>query len=225
MSAFPLGIDVSHHNGTIDWRAAAKAEVAFAYAKATEGATVTDKRFAANWKAIRAAGLFRGAYHFFHPATAVDRQVEHFVATVGELGPGDLPPMLDLEETSATKGKDEWPRVERERRVPLAVEWLERVEEKLGRKPVVYTRRGFVQDTLGAAGKLAGYEVWIAHYTRAAKPAVPPGWAQWALWQYTDAGRVAGIECKLDMNRFNGSLGELRALAGLNTEADAATVG
>ncbi|MGE5645050.1 MAG: glycoside hydrolase family 25 protein [Acidobacteriota bacterium] len=220
MSSFPLGIDVSHHNGVIDWSAAAKAGIAFAYAKATEGATFTDKRFAANWKAIREAGLARGAYHFFHPATAVAKQVEHFVATVGELEPDDLPPMLDLEETSATKTKDEWRRIERAQRVPLALEWLERVEEKLGRRPLVYTRRGFVQDTLGAPGRLCGYQVWIAHYTKAAKPSVPPGWAKWTLWQYTDAGSLAGIKCKLDMNRLNGSLQDLLA-----TEADAATAG
>jgi lysozyme len=221
MSALPLGIDVSHHNGPVDWGAAARSGLAFAYAKATEGATVIDDRFAVNWAAIRDAGLFRGAYHFFHPATPVEQQADHFVSTVGQLAPGDLPPMLDLEETS--QSNDEWPHIEPARRVPLALQWLERVEQALGRKPVVYTRRGFVRATLGEAGRLVEHPVWIAHYTLAPKPAVPPGWAKWTLWQYTDSGRVAGITSNVDKNRFNGSLGELRVLASLS--ADAATAG
>jgi lysozyme len=195
----------------VDWRAVARARIAFAYAKATEGATFSDPRFAANWAGIRAAGLLRGAYHFFHPATSPELQADRFLSAVGALAPGDLPPMLDLEETSPTH--DEWPDIEQSQRVPLAMEWLERVETALGRRPVVYTRRGFVRDTLGSAGLLPRYPVWIAHYTVAPAPMVPPGWDQWTLWQYTDKGHIAGVASKLDMNRFNGTLEQLQSMA------------
>jgi lysozyme len=206
-----LGVDVSHYNGVISWKAVAAAGIAFAYAKATESVGVSDKKFAANWAGMKEAGLPRGAYHFFHPAKAVDAQAARFIAAVGALAPGDLPPMLDLEETSATK--DEWDAVPKAQRVPLALQWLQLVEQALGRKPIVYTRRGFVQQKLGKAAALATYPLWVAHYTKASKPALPSGWRIWTIWQYTGSGAVAGITGKVDMDRFQGTQADLLALA------------
>ncbi|HEX8986125.1 MAG TPA: GH25 family lysozyme [Bryobacteraceae bacterium] len=218
-----LGIDVSHHNGTIEWPVVARQGIAFAYAKATEGATFTDPKFKANWDAIRGAGMLRGAYHFFHPALPIADQADRFIAATGTLAPGDLPPMLDLEETSPDPNKNEWPRIAKAQRVPLAIEWLERVEQALGRRPLVYTRRGFMQDWLGDPGPLVHYPVWIAHYTQAPQPMVPAGWDRWTFWQYTETGRLDGLDCQFDFNRFQGSLPELLALAGIDTSTDAAT--
>src|SRR5918998_6939443 len=90
------GIDVSHFQGRVDWQAVKAAGCAFAFAKATEGAGVTDPYFAANWSGMQAAGLARGAYHFFHPAQDASQQAAHFLATV-QLGPTDLPPVIDVE--------------------------------------------------------------------------------------------------------------------------------
>jgi lysozyme len=206
-----LGIDVSHYNGVISWKAVAAAGIAFAYAKATESLGVSDKRFPANWAGMKQAGLPRGAYHFFHPAKPVQAQAAKFIAAVGALAAGDLPPMLDLEETSAAK--DEWDGVPLAERVPLALQWLKIVERALGRKPIVYTRRGFVQQKLGKAAALASYPLWVAHYTKAPKPALPPGWNTWTIWQYSDAGAVDGITGKVDMDRFQGTRADLLALA------------
>ncbi len=205
------GIDVSHHNGPVDWDEVARAGIAFAYSKATEGAAYSDPRFSSNWKGMRDSGLLRGAYHFFRPAHSVERQAERFLARIGDPAPGDLPPMLDLEETSARS--DEWAGIERARRTPLALEWLERVERALGRGPIVYTRAGFIRDTLGQPGALAGYPVWLAQYTTRRAPIVPAGWDTWTLWQYTDRGRVPGITANVDLDRFNGSRADLLALA------------
>jgi lysozyme len=59
------GIDVSNHQGTIDWPAVAGDDVTAVYIKATEGQTFVDNRFAANWAGAASAGLQRGAYQFF----------------------------------------------------------------------------------------------------------------------------------------------------------------
>ena len=65
-NVYPLrGIDVSNHQGQIDWPRVAKDDVAFAIIKATEGGDFVDKSFARNIEAARAAGLTVGAYHFF----------------------------------------------------------------------------------------------------------------------------------------------------------------
>src|SRR4051812_30854700 len=61
----PFGIDVSHHNGSVDWQATAAAGVAFAFAKSSEGRSYRDARFAENWAGMAAANVLRGAFHFF----------------------------------------------------------------------------------------------------------------------------------------------------------------
>jgi lysozyme len=93
------GIDVSHYQGVVAWQSVRAAGAAFAFAKASEGTTATDPLFADNWRGIAQAGLARGAYHFAHPGFDPETQAVHFHATVGDLRPGDLPPVLDIETT------------------------------------------------------------------------------------------------------------------------------
>ncbi len=112
------GIDVSHHQGNVNWHAVAEAGVSFAFVKATDGDTFVDPQFSTNWTGIKDAGIMRGAYHFFRPARPVDSQVENFVRTIRETGDGDLPSVLDLEEAPTPHG-DEWEDVLTEQRVPL----------------------------------------------------------------------------------------------------------
>src|SRR5437867_1330928 len=59
------GIDVSHYQGAINWDDVASGGISFAYIKATEGTNFVDPLFAQNWAGAEAAGLRRGAYHFF----------------------------------------------------------------------------------------------------------------------------------------------------------------
>jgi lysozyme len=209
----PLGIDVSHHNGAIDWKAVAHSGVVFAYVKATEGATFADHLFGANWARIKEAGMVRGAYHFFRPAAPALAQADRFLAAMGELSAGDLPPMLDLEEAGGAD-RDEWAGLPVEERVAAALAWLDRVERACGRKPVVYTRRGFLEAKLGSVGALAGYPLWVAHYTRAKRPSVPKGWTRWTFWQYSECGAVAGISGNVDMDWYDGTAEQLVKLAG-----------
>jgi lysozyme len=94
------GIDVSNYQGVFDW-AAYKGKIGFAYAKATEGETFTDKDFTRNWAQMRDEGLIRGAYHFAHPNDDVTTEAAHFLAVVKAAGllPGDFL-VLDLETTN-----------------------------------------------------------------------------------------------------------------------------
>src|SRR5260370_20196232 len=121
------GIDVSHHQGQVNWHLVAEAGISFAFAKATEGVTFVDPQFSANWVGIKNAGIIRGPYHFFRPARPVDGQVENFTRTVSEIKDGDLPPVLDLEEAPTPNG-DEWDDLPGDQRVPLVLRWLEGVE-------------------------------------------------------------------------------------------------
>ncbi|HEX5481304.1 MAG TPA: GH25 family lysozyme [Terriglobia bacterium] len=206
------GIDVSHHQGQIAWPLVAQAGITFAFAKATEGATFVDPQFAANWAGMKNAGIFRGAYHFFRPADPVDAQVENFAGAVGAIEDSDLPPVLDLEEAK-TPGGDEWDAIPGEQRVPLALRWLRGIEGRLGRKPIIYVRRGFVASMLPNPGPLAEYPLWVAHYTLEGAPAAPGVWPGWIFWQHSQQGSIAGVTGHVDLDRFNGTIDALPVLA------------
>ncbi|MCG7859957.1 glycoside hydrolase family 25 protein, partial [Flavihumibacter sediminis] len=97
------GIDVSKYQQRINWEAvkAMRAEdvkIGFVFIKATEGLGNMDQQFRRNWKYAREAGLPRGAYHFFIAPKSGAEQAENFIRRV-ELEKGDLPPVLDVEQT------------------------------------------------------------------------------------------------------------------------------
>ena len=96
-SDYPVwGLDVSNHQGVIDWRSVPKDKVSFVYIKATEGGDWRDKSFARNWAEARQAGFQVGAYHFFTLCRDALTQARNFMDVV-KPHPGMLPPALDLE--------------------------------------------------------------------------------------------------------------------------------
>jgi lysozyme len=201
------GIDVSHFQRAIDWAAVAASGIRFCFIKATEGAGNVDLAFGKNWKSAGDAGLLRGAYHFFHPTAPTAAQADSFIRTVGRLEPGDLPPALDLEVPAA------WASIAPGDRAPMAIEWLEAVESRLGVTPIVYLSPAFATEILTNAPALARFPVWLAHYTAAAEPTVAKPWTSWTYWQHTGKGTAAGVTQPVDLDRFNGSLDDLKALA------------
>ncbi len=192
------GIDVSHHNGAIAWAEVAAAGPRYVFIKATEGVTVTDKRFALNWIEARVAGLLRGAYHYFRPASSPVDQADHFFRVVGALDRSDLPPVLDLEERTGWTGTPA-------ARLLLVEQFLARVEALFRRRPVVYTSRSFMNECLGGSTALRDRALWVVDYGKS-PPRMPPGWADWALWQHSEQGSVAGVAGSVDVDWFRGDL-------------------
>jgi len=190
------GIDVSHHQGPINWSAVKRGGVHFAFIKATEGGDWTDPEFARSWRRAREAGVVRGAYHYYRPQTHSAAQARHFLRTV-RLGPNDLPPVLDVEVTDGVS-------TETLRRGVR--NWLRIVEQETGKKPIVYVSRRF-SATLGSS--FGGYPLWIADY-RGVPPHVPGGWRRWTFWQHTERGRVNGVAPHVDRNWFRGTRAEFR---------------
>ena len=187
------GIDVSHWQGSVDWRAVESDGIAFAFVKATEGATFTDPAFAAKWSGVGGTSIVRGAYHYFRPGADAAQQAAHFLRTV-RLSAWDLPPVLDVE---TTDGVD---RATLERGVRT---WLDAVSRATGKVPVIYTSRSFWQANLAGAS-FGEHALWVAHYG-AVEPAIPFGWPRWTFWQHSESGRVAGISGPVDLNHFNGT--------------------
>ena len=130
------GIDVSSYQGAFDW-AAEKGSISFAFAKATEGSTITDPEFARNWQQIKAIGIVRGAYHFAHPKDGAATDARAFLAVVRAQGlaSGDML-ALDLETTDGLAPAQV---------AAYARNWCAEVAAATGRKPIVYTFISFAQ--------------------------------------------------------------------------------
>jgi lysozyme len=211
-----LGIDVSNSNPPIDWLIAAKTKkVTFAFAKASEGATFKDADFATNWAGMKSAGIIRGAYHFFRPIRPVDEQVENFLDMVGQLSPGDLPPVLDLE-PYPDDVRAQWESINSvDERISKSREWLEKVAAKLGRKPIIYTSASFWDELMDNTEDLVAYPLWVAHYKpdyQTSQPNIPAnnwGGKGYTFWQFTETGSVMGVRGVVDRNLFKGNLSKL----------------
>ena len=130
---FAQGIDVSRWQRTVDWGAVKAAGISYAFAKATQSTNITDAYFAANWTGMQAAGILRGAYHYFLPNVDPARQMDYFVRAV-PWAAGDLPLVLDVE----TDGGLDKPRLLRS--LETALQELERLG---GHKPILYTAPNF----------------------------------------------------------------------------------
>lgn len=202
-----FGIDVSHHQGDIDWAKVKAAGVNYCFMKATEGATFKDRKFDYNWNQAKAHGIIRGAYHFFRPNALVDRQVNNLVSKVGKLMPGDLPPVLDVEVPQS------WRRFSLNQRLGMIRDWMSWTEDALGIQPIIYLSPSFADEILEGASELDKYVLWLAHYTSRDNPRVPRPWTDWTFWQYSESGRLDGITTNtVDLNRFQGTLDDLKKL-------------
>jgi len=193
------GIDVSSYQGTVDWRRVKAAGVVFAFARVSDGLEVLDQRFAENFAAMKRAGVRRGAYQFFRASADPRAQADLMLATVRPLGLPDLPLVADVETADGMP-----PEVLRER----LSSWLERIERRTRRRPLVYTSpsMGELLD-----GQLGDYPLWVAHYGVEC-PTLPDGWSRWTFWQHSSDGRVAGVNGPVDLDLFAGTLRELRRL-------------
>lgn len=200
-----IGIDVSHHNGRIDWRAVASTEVRFAYLKSTEGTDWVDSRFTENWARAREAGLVTGAYHFFSFCSSGSAQAEHFLATLPTTG-DMLSPALDVELGGSCRNPPAASVVHDE-----VLSFLKVVETRLGTKPVLYITAAafeayFNPDEFETIAGPGAARLWYRSVFEEPRLKYPMAWT---FWQYHPRGRVDGIEGPVDLNAFVASADQL----------------
>ncbi|SFX73064.1 lysozyme [Thermoactinomyces sp. DSM 45891] len=189
------GLDVSHHQGHIHWRVVQEAdEFQFVYMKATEGRDFVDPKFETNWEEAKKYGFLAGAYHFFSMGSSGEEQAIHFINTVPKQS-DSLPPVIDVE-IHLEHNQD---KVRKELRT-LAF----KMEQEYKTKPILYvtydTYHTYIKDHLNE------FDIWIRDIFKF--PTL--GRQKWALWQYSNRGRVNGINSYVDINVFNGTLEEFK---------------
>lgn len=209
------GIDVSYWNAGIDWPKVRATGQRYVFVKASESTTYKDPTFDDNWFGAKSTGLLRGAYHFFRCNVDARKQADLFIDYVKSFNDdGELPPVLDIETNDGQR---------RDKIVPAAKTWLDRVEASFGKKPILYSNQYFLQDYFSEAGGgpplwAKDYPLWLAQYPNqyipGMQPFLPRGWFQWTFWQYSKKGRVNGVNANVDLDLFNGTLDELYRFAG-----------
>jgi len=199
------GIDVSHHNGAVDWAKVAGAGVAFAWSKASEGQTYRDKTARTNVSGARANGVKVGVYHFARPegsladAEGEARNLSSAMATLGAL---DLPPVLDIESNPQ--------KLTGAALVAWCARFCEVTTALVGRRPVIYTFVGFLP-LLATGDELAGFPLWIARLSSGNDPGPVAPWTTWTAWQQ-QIGPVPGCPTPTDRNWLAGGRAGLDAL-------------
>lgn len=209
------GLDVSYWQSGIDWPKVRATGQRFAFIKATEGEGYADPTFNDDWNGARVSGLLRGAYSLFHPKQDPKKQADHFISVVkSQNDKGELPPVIDLEMTDGlTKDKI----------ITRAKTWLDEVEAAFGRRPMIYSGVAFLETNFSEAGGgppawTKDYAFWLgwfpSQYVEGMSPLMPRGWFKWTFWQYSENGLLNGINTKVNLDIFNGTLEDLYSFAG-----------
>jgi GH25 family lysozyme M1 (1,4-beta-N-acetylmuramidase) len=208
------GIDVSRYDGDIDWEAVHNEKlfgypIKFAFARATMGSNRRDENFAQNWEGARVAGLARGAYHTYD----VCQDVEAQIGNIEEHVPVDLeilPVAIDIEfypesgnhwqqeriacfkQSGATKVRED------------IMHLLTAIEAQFKKTPIIFGNKDVFGQLLDE--NFSRYSVWLHDYQSTGRGTELPGRNPWTMWQYTDAGKVKGVEQPVDVNAFFGTL-------------------
>lgn len=168
--------------------------IRYIYIKSTEGASLVNPYYKADYRAARAHGYKVGTYHFFSTISPAVQQANHFLKH-SRIQRGDFPPVLDVEPLPCQIKKMGGSGVLFAR----VRTWLRLVERATGTKPILYISQMFVNRYLPMAPDLKhNYQIWIARYGEY-KPDI-----HLIYWQLCPDGRVAGIKGEVDINVFNG---------------------
>lgn len=217
-----LGVDVSTHQGTVNWNTMKNDGVSFAFTKATEGVDFIDARFTQNMNGARNAGVLIGPYHYGRPDSGVGsisdpvkqdaiNEANDFVDAIEPYYlnyPGQyLRPVLDVEElpfASATTANQ---------RTYLSA-WIKDfnsvVKNRLGTDVIIYLNGNYAQNYITA--DIASYDLWFAKPNGLSSPPTDANmgvWSDWVFWQYSWTGNLGG-ENPLDLNTFRGTLNDLQ---------------
>ena len=189
-----FGIDVSKHNGTINWNAVKSSGVDYviircAYRGSSTGALITDPKFHENIKGATAAGLKVGIYVFSQAINEVEAVKEASLAV--SLAQGyklTYPIFID---TEASGGRAD--NIDKATRTAVVNAFCQTVQNA-GYKAGIYASKSWYEKQLNMS-TLNGYKIWLAQYA-----AAPTYSGKYDMWQYSCKGKISGINGNVDLN-------------------------
>jgi lysozyme len=199
---YPIrGIDISAFQKQIDWSKLDRSAADFIIIKATEGGDFKDQSFPDNWRNAGQKNLIRGAYHFFTFCKPGKIQAKNFIDSV-PVENNTLPPIIDLEFIGNCKTKPSVATLKQELQ-----DYITEVQKNYQQTPILYTTQEFYDAYLQHA--FTPNPIWISNFY--SQPRLADG-RRWTIWQYTERGRVNGVETLVDRNVFNGSAEQFQQL-------------
>lgn len=182
------GIDLSAHNGKVDFRKVRDSGIDFVIIKASEGAEFRDSSFAVNYSGAIENEIYVGAYHFFRFDVDGVLQAYNFMDAVDgkEMS---LPLVIDVEEHGN-------PYVFIKSRVVRQLQDMVDVLVSNEYKVMIYTNKDGYEKFI--KGNFDDYPLWICSFDT-------PSDIEWTIWQYSHWGEVDGIDGDVDMNMFYGN--------------------
>ena len=192
------GVDVSHHNGVIDWEKVKSQGYEFAILRlgyrgyGKEGSLNVDEQFQSSFKAARAAGMKLGVY-FFSQAINEKEAIEEAELTLRELNNSklELPVVYDPELITDDDARTD--EVGGTQFTKNTIAFCEKIKEA-GYKPMVYSNL-YWEATLFDLYELKDYPIWYADYRP--EPQTP---YRFEYWQYSESGEVEGISGGADLD-------------------------
>ena len=224
------GIDVSHYSSPdLSVSLLHDQGISFVYAKATQGVQFSDGLFKRFWAALDGLRprdkVYRGAYHFLSAGIDGKKQADRFVDFVnlqGGFKPDDMPPCVDLEWDRTQSNPDQWKGYTAREIVDEVSSWLNEVEKRTGRKPIIYTAQswwgGVVPQNAESKAqfeRLSSYKIWVADYSKSGRYTENPGAplnGAWTVWQFTSNSFLEHgypEEGRVDASVYKGKINDL----------------
>ena len=206
------GIDISNHQRGLDL---SKIDCDFVIIKATEGKSHVDQYCDGFFQQALSLGKKLGVYHFANNSDNTAKQEADWFINNTRGYIGKAIPVLDWEDDVTDN-------------VPWALEWLQRVEQAYGCKPLIYMSESVVNRYDWSPVANANYGIWVAKYrdnlpdynydmSKAGNMPSIKYWSTMALWQWTSTGRLNGWNGNLDCNVFYGDASAWDKYVGTNS--------
>ena len=197
------GVDISHHNGKVNWGNLKKEGITFAYIKSTEGITHKDKKYIENYQLSKLSDINVGTYHFYTFGLDGVMQAQHFIrnSSVETL---DLIPAIDVEHSSVNKYSND------KKYIRKVIEELIKMENELynyyGVRPLIYTNKDCYK--LYVKDNLTENLIWMSDLHK--EPDVNDN--NWIMWQFSHTGNIRGIKGDIDLNYYRYSFRKFNEL-------------
>lgn len=202
-----VGVDVSSHQGNVNWSAAWNQGSRFAYTKATEALSYKNPNFNQQYTGSANVGMVRGAYHFAIPSISSGAaQANYFINNGGNWTSDGktLPPLLDVEYNPYPSLGNSCYNMSPSQMVNWIRDFSNTMLNRTGRVPMIYTTTDWWNRCTGNSTAFTNHPLHIAAYNNSGAGTLPSGWNKYSLWQYTSEGPVVG-----DWNVWNGTAAAL----------------
>lgn len=195
-----VGIDVSYHQGTIDWNAVKRAGVQFAFIRVgyrgwgSAGNLRIDPKFVENIRGAQSAGIECGVY-FYSQAITRQEAVEEAAFVLEAIKGYKLtyPVVFDTEQDANAGARTNLANLSDADRTNFCIDFCNTIKNA-GYYPAIYASKSWMLDEM-EPDRLSGYDFWLAHYTQ--QTDYPRAYK---VWQYSKQGRVSGISTDVDLN-------------------------